>query len=190
MKFILGAVGAVILLVLFVVLLTRGGPDSPNGDEAVKQKITLPDYVNGDAVVRLTMDGKINARENHQAVRITVGRTGRTVEVLRGYDYAVDKSQQFDNDITAYSVFLQALQDAGYANEKQVTTKKDVAGLCPLGSRYTYELLEGTEEKLRLWSTSCGIREGSFGGKAELIRQLFKAQIPDYANVTKGVQLN
>lgn len=188
MRYIFGILGAIILVILAVILIGRAIPDS-SAPQPVTQQTTLTDYINGNAVVRVTMDGKIIAKEQHRAVRITVGRTSRTVEVLRGYDATVEQTKQYDNDIAAFSAFLAALQKSGYATEKQKVTQKDERGACPQGSRFIYELIDNNDEVLRTWSTSCSSSEGTFGGKGEIVRQLFQAQIPDYSTVIKGVQL-
>ena len=150
--------------------------------------MTLGDYAGSEAVVRLTVEGEIEAKEEHRAIRITVGRARRNVEVLRGYDAEVLKSQPLDNSQAAYDEFLQALTTAGFANRKDAP-QEDERGVCPTGRRYIYEVLDSSEEVLRLWSTSCSGKQGTLAGNASLIRTLFEAQIPDYAEFTRDVRL-
>lgn len=187
MRYFLGIIGAFILIILAIILIFRMG----GNDEADKgtPQTDLTEYVNSDAVARLTMDGKVVAREKHYAIRITVGRTNRTIEVLNGYEGEVVQSREYGNDIAAYDVLLHAIQNAGFANEKPGGTEQELTGMCPLGNRYIYELTENGNDKVKLWSTSCSGKEGDFAGNAALVRQLFQAQIPDYQEVTRQIRL-
>lgn len=189
MKYFLGFLAFIVLAVVTVVLISRGGPDTSDPAQSGTQQIALTDYVNSDAVVRLTIDGKIVAKEQHHAIRITVSRTHRTVEVLKGYDYSVEQTKQFDNDINAFNAFLEALDTAGFANEKKVPPTTDEGGVCPTGTRTIYEVTENNDQVIRLWSTSCSQRQGSFSGSASLVRRLFQAQIPEYSELTRNARL-
>lgn len=186
MRYLLGIVGAFILIILAIVLIFRIGGN--NQAEKGTPQTVLTEYVNSDAVTRLTIDGKVVGKEKHYAVRVTVGRNNRTIEILNGYDGQVVQSREYDNDIAAYNVFLHALENAGFANEKEAK-EEDETGVCPTGNRYIYELTENGNDEVRLWSTSCSRKEGNFAGKASLVRRLFQAQIPDYQEVTRNVSL-
>jgi hypothetical protein len=187
MRYILGIFGAFILIILAIVLIFRIGGN--NEQRPGEPQTVLTEYVNSDAVARLTIDGKIVAQEKHYAVRVTVGRTNRTIEILNGYEGEVVQSRQYENDIGAYNVFLHAIQNAGFANKKETSTEEDVTGVCPLGNRYIYELVENGDKKVDLWSTSCTRKDGNFAGNASLVRQLFQAQIPDYQEITRDIRL-
>lgn len=186
MKYFLGVIAAIILVVLAVILIFRGGGD---GDKPKDQQVVLSDYVNSDATVRYTMDGRIVAKEKHYAIRINVSRTRRSVEILNGYDGQVERSQDYENDINAFNTFLEALELAGYTKARENPEQEDDSGVCPTGNRYIYELTDTGAENLRLWSTSCTTRQGTFDGRASLVRQLFQAQIPNYSEVIRGIQL-
>lgn len=186
MKYFLGVIAAIILVVLAIVLVFRGGPDT---DKPEDQKVVLSEYANSDAAVRYTMNGEIVAKEKHYEIRINVSRTRRTIELINGYSGQVERSQDYDNDINAFNTFLEALEQAGFAKPKEEPKQDDDTGVCPTGIRYIYELTDAGDDNLRLWSTSCSARDGTFAGKAGLVRQLFQAQIPDYREFTRGVQL-
>jgi hypothetical protein len=186
MKYFLGFLAVVAVGILAIVLLTSGGPAEPG--QSGERQVTVTDYASGDAVVRLTVQGEIEAKEEHREIRITVGRNRRNIEILRGYDAEVIKSRPFDNSQAAYDEFLHALEKAGFANS-QDSTVEDEEGVCPTGRRYIYEMLDNSEQVLRLWSTSCSRRDGTLAGNANLIRQLFEAQIPDYTEFARDVRL-
>lgn len=186
MKYFLGFLAVVAVGILAIVLLTGGGPTEPG--QSGERQVTVTDYAGGEAVVRLTVQGEIEAKEEHRAIRITVGRTRRNVEILRGYDAEVVRSRPLDNSQAAYDTFLHAIENAGFANSKESTLDNE-DGVCPTGRRYIYEVLDNSEQLLRLWSTSCSGREGILAGNARLIHELFEAQIPDYNEFTRGVRL-
>ena len=188
MRYFMGFLAFILIAILAVVLISRGGPNPQEGTRT-GSPVMLSEISNSDTVVRITMDGRITAQEKHHAIRITVGRTSRTVEVLKGYNYEVEQTKVYDNNIEAYSAFLHAIDKAGYTRPKPNVTQSDEKGVCPTGTRYIYEVLDNATEEMRLWSTSCSANEGTFAGKAQLVRQLFRSQIPDYEAVTRGIRL-
>lgn len=180
------------LVVLFLVflgwLLFHGG-SKPANQPGTKKVIVLTDYTDTDSAVRFTLDGQINSEEKHRIIRITVGRNSRNIDVLQGYENHLLKSESFANNEAAYNVFLHALQGQSYTVERKVKDK-DPTGKCPLGYRYSYELINDTDELQNLWTTTCsGSVTGTFGGKTTTVNQLFQLQIPDYNKFTQDVQL-
>jgi len=179
------AVLVVIVLIIFGVVLFSGGskPHQPT----ITPK-TLPDYAATDASVRLIIDGQINGDENHRAIRITIDKNERQVDIIQGYQGSVMQTQSFGNNESAYNNFLHALVQAGFTMVRK-TTQTDETGICPLGNRYTYELDNTSDKKdFSRWSTSCG-GEGTYGGQPAFTRSLFENQIPDYNDLTNNVQL-
>ncbi len=189
MRYVLGAIGLVILAIIAIIFISNRGPSPTGSEQSGKKKVTLSDYAKKGGEARFTTDGPINAKEKHRMIQITVTRSERKIDIFKGYNFEIERSQRFDNDESAYNDFIHALQNAGYANENTKAARKDETGVCPLGNRYTYELLDNNEEVLKLWSSSCFAREGTFAGNAGLVRTLFQAQIPDYTKLTQGVQL-
>jgi hypothetical protein len=185
MKYILGIAGLVVILIVAIVLIASRGP-APT--QQGKKAVVLSEYADKDAKVVLTTQGKIVGEEDFRTVRISVTRTERVVEVLDGYEETFEKRNTYQNSEAAYSTFIKALDKAGFSREKK-TDIKDETGVCPLGRRYQYDLKEGTEATLHLWSTSCSQSQGSFGGNSSLVRELFESQIPDYDKFIAGVKL-
>lgn len=185
MKYILGTLGVIVLLIVAVVLIanTGGGSSEQTGEKQLK----LTDFINTDADVSWTREGKIVAQEQHKAVRVTVARNERRIELLSGYDGSVEKSQSFTNTQGAYDQFMNALANAGYTR-KQDARVEGPKGVCPMGNRYIYTLHENGNEKLSLWSTTCSRRDGTFGGETGLVERLFQGQIPNYTDFVRGVQ--
>lgn len=152
---------------------------------------SLPEYAGTDAEVRVTVDGPIVGEETHRAIRITISRDERTLDILQGYQGLVIKTQDYDNDQAAFDVFLRAIDGLGFTSSKKAKVEDEFAA-CPMGTRYTYELIntDSPETDVRLWSVSCGFELGNFaGGPGPTIRSLFEKQIPDYKALTNGVSV-
>ncbi len=188
MRYLLGVIAFIVLLVIAVVTLVSRDNDQPNetANQAGTRLVVLSEEAK-DGKVILTINGKVVGEEQHRSIRITISHTNRILEVLRGYEFAVDKNQTFSNNDAAYDVFLHALDNAGFIRERNFTPR-DERGVCPLGNQFIYELKDSTD--IKLWSTSCNSKEGTFAGQAKLIQDLFKAQIPDYSKLVSGVRLN
>jgi hypothetical protein len=176
----LGVIGLLVLLVVAIVLIASRGPGETT--QQGKKAIALADYADKDAKATYTIRGKIVGEESFKSVRISVTRRERRYELLSGYEDTIQDSKTFYNTDAAYSVFIKALDKAGFSREK-TTTIKDETGSCALGHLYTYDLKEGSNQKIHFWSTSCGT-QGSLGGDTSLIQQLFQNQIPDYNKLT------
>lgn len=152
---------------------------------------SLPEYAGTDAEVRVTVDGPIVGEETHRAIRITISRDERTLDIIQGYQGLVIKTQDYDNDQASFDVFLRAINGLGFTSSKKPKVADEYT-VCPTGTRYTYELTntESPETDVRLWSVSCGFEFGSFaGGPGPTIRSLFQKQIPDYAKLVEGVSV-
>jgi hypothetical protein len=181
MRFIIGIIVAVGLIVLLVVLLFGRGPaPAPN---ATKQMVS---YAVTSTVVQYTDDYPVTADQTHVVVETTVGRDQTTLDVERGYQGTVIRTKSYANNPTAYAYFLRALQAAGFTNGKSDTNLRDERGVCPLGHRYIYTIRDGNNISQRFWSTSCG-NLGSFKGNASTVRELFQRQVPDYNVLTSGL---
>lgn len=183
MRYLLGLLGVVGLIIVVVILIVRG----LTGDDGAKAAKPLTDYAATNAVMRLTIEGPVNADKVHQSVRITVGQTESRTEILQGYNYDVTNTLSYPNNKESYGVFLRALDLLGFNVGNDDPKLTDARGFCPDGNLYTLEIYEGGREIQRYWQTSCD--EGSFKGKLGRISDLFEAQIPDYGTFTKDVQL-
>ncbi len=186
MKYFLGGLGIIGLIVIILVIVFSGG-SSDDAPKEVVPGVKVSSYSSSNAIVRSTVDGRIVGNEAHRAIRISVAKDKRSVEVIQGYDGSVLKSAQFANTQASYDVFLRALEGAGFSKSKTATTSDEV-GLCSQGNRYIYEIIEVAESKQRLWASSCD-RQGTFAGQGQTVRTLFQDQIPDYSTFVSGVQL-
>jgi len=170
---------------LIILVLNRG--DRPQQDVGVNRETRLVDYAATNTTVRYTLGGRINARENHRVLQITIGQTERIATIYEGYQGKVVKQDTYLNDVDAYRSFLAALQNSGYTTPRIASRDVNPLGACPTGKRYNYDILDGSDVKQSLWSTSCGNTKGTFAGNASNVQNLFEAQVPDYDAFVKGV---
>jgi hypothetical protein len=186
LRSIIALLVAIILVAIGVILFRGGsGPRQP-----IPEPKQLPDYANTSASVRFTYDGIINGESAHRAIRITVNRNQRLLEVLQGYSGNVIQSSSEQNTEAAYNVFLHALANAGFSKTRK-TSNRDVTGACPLGNRFIYELIDtgSNATDAMTWSTTCG-GLGTFGGNRPNIQTLFQRQITDYDRQVAQVPIN
>lgn len=184
MRYLLGFLAVIGLVVVVVVLIIRG---LSGGDNTTENGVKLTDYTHTDTVMRMTIEGPINSEQVHQSVRVTVGRSESKVEALQGYENAVFDSRSFGSNSEAYGTFLRALDLLDYNRGSDNEALEDARGYCPEGNLYTFEIIDSNSSLQRYWLTSCG--EGTFAGQAGKIQKLFKAQIPDYGKFIRNVNL-
>ncbi len=186
--------GLTILVIAFLVIvgaaaLIGRGNSGPARSTARITKLT--DYDAKDsASVSWTQQGRLVGEDQRRAIRVTVTRSKRTVEVLAGYPERAERSTEFTNSPDAFAAFVRGLDTANFGKERAVK-QPDERGVCPLGSRFIYRLTDAGQEIMRTWSDSCATSDGPFGGgnTTQLIGQLFKAQITDYNKFISGVVL-
>lgn len=173
------AIGLIVLL--FVVILRSGG--------GPKQKqINLDSYASTGAVAQLTIDGPITADQTHQAVQIAVNANQTTFQVLQGYEGQVQTTKTFEANQASFSVFLHALNLAGFSQGNNASSVSDDRGYCPGGDRYIFELQQNGSDVFRYWATACG-GQGSSKAQVSTVLSLFQAQVPDYDDLTGNVQI-
>jgi hypothetical protein len=183
MRYFIGFLITIGLIIILILLLFGGG--SPKKPTTPK---SLASYASTEAEVRLTIDGQINADQDHEQVRITVNKNDTTFEEIQGYQDTVVNSQSYANNEDAYSNFLYALGHAGFTrgdNSKALANEK---GYCPLGERYIFELVDNGKDIQRYWGTSCG-KPRTYLGSLNLTLTLFQLQIPDYQTLTENLSL-
>lgn len=181
MKFIIGFLVSIGLLIFVFILIFRGG----GSDESAAKTKRLIEYANTSVVMQLTTDGPVNADQKHQQLRLTVGSTESTLEYFQGYQGTLIRSQSYANNSTAYASFLAALQTAGYDIGNKDKKFADERGYCPTGSRYIMSIKDGERDIQRFWSTSCG-GPATFKGKTSVVLDLFQRQFPDYDKLVVG----
>ena len=188
MKYFLGFLAAVGLIVLVVIMIIRGF----SGGDNTAQRDPLSNYASTDTIVRMTIDGPIVAEQQHTAYRITVGRSETRIETLKGYEYEILETKTYENNQQSYTNFLRALDLAGFTKgvENPSRDAQDERGVCATGNRYIYETISGTSQKQRLWATTCG-SAGTFKGDKEKVQQLFDRQVPltDFRKMTSRLSL-
>lgn len=171
------------LIFLLVVLLFGGGKS-----KAPPTPKTLGSYASTNAEAQLTIDGPINAAQDHQQIQIIVGREDVTFEELQGYDGDVTSMQHYANSQNAYANFLLALAHAGFTQGNTDPKSSDERGFCPLGDRYVFQLTQDNKDIERFWSTSCG-NPKTYLGIPGLTITLFEAQVPNYGPQTENFRL-
>ncbi len=184
MKFIIGFLIAIGLLIFVFVLIFKGGN---SGGAPVTEKTPLVNYSHStSAVMQFTTEGPVNADQNHRSVQVTVGSTESSIEVINGYQGTVVKSKTYPNNSNAYADFLRALDFANFTTGDNNKALTDTRGRCSNGNRYQLEIKDGSKEIQNLWATSCNTT-ATFKGRLDLVQQLFKSQIPDYGTITNNV---
>jgi hypothetical protein len=169
-----------LFLVLFLLFHSGGKPKVP-----VTPK-TLNSYASTDAEAIMTIDGPVNSSQEHQQVRITVGRDDINYEQLQGYNGSVVNMQDFPNSENGYDAFLLSLAHAGFTLGNNSPALRDERGYCALGDRYIFEFQQDGQDIERYWATSCG-NPKTYLGALDLTVTLFQNQVPGYANLTQKV---
>jgi hypothetical protein len=186
MRYFLGFLITIGLIVLLVVLLFGGGGDK---GKVPTTKTPLISYANTDTIVRETIDEKVNDVENHRQILITVGRDSTDFELHKGYDGDVLRSQSYPMTASSYASFLRSLQHAGFTEGNNDDSLKDERGYCPLGKRYIFEVIDSEKTIERFWATSCGnSTPKTFNGKLSTVLDLFQLQVPDYRALTRETE--
>ncbi len=187
MKYFLGFLAVVGLIVLVFVLVLGGLGGGKKGAPNKPSEVILSDYTNTATIMRLTVDGPVNADQLHKAVRITVGRDQNVIELITGYQGTVAKKQSYNTNTQAYETFLRSLQKLNFTKGDSTPALADERGFCPSGERYIYEIMSGVDTVERYWGSTCG--QGTFKGIGPSVRALFRAQIPDYNLFVNGTGL-
>lgn len=189
-RYIFGVIAAVVVAVIAIILIVNrpAGTTTRSGNPDAPQTVNLSDYANRDSSVSFTTLGRIVGDGQFEATRITITPTERRVEVLNGYDFNIVGSQTFPNTAAGYATLLEALKQSGYSRQ-QKSPIEDYRGICPQGQRYTYTLNEPGRTVFNNWSASCA-RNGTFAGNGSQVRQLFRAQIPNYSRVVSDARQN
>ncbi|HEX7632920.1 MAG TPA: hypothetical protein VF401_01190 [Candidatus Saccharimonadales bacterium] len=185
MRYFIGFLVSLGLIILVLIMILRGGGDNAKTPQTAK---TLVSYATTDADVSLLMDGPVNSDKIHQQVRITVDADQVTYQHLTGFDGTVADQQVYPNTQAAYAPFLRALALAGFTEGDKDPAHADYRGYCPLGQRYVFELNEGSNNLQRFWSTNCtkGVPH-TYLGDSPLTLTLFQKQVPDYDTLTANI---
>jgi hypothetical protein len=183
MRFIIGFLIAIGLLIFVFVLIFRGA----GNDNDAQQPVQLVEYANTGVAMEFTQVGPVLADQTHREARITVTNQESTIELFGGYQRRLLDSRSYRNNPAAYADFLRALQLAGYNLGNPDKELADDRGFCPTGRRYIMSIKDGGSDVQRYWATTCGGTQ-TFRGKTAVVRNLFIGQIPDYDKIV-GTQL-
>jgi hypothetical protein len=191
MRFIFGFIGVFLLILIGLILILGGGgkkkTTNPTNTPVV---MPLPDYAPTDAYVTMTMDGRVNGDDIHRAIKITVSRDQRVLDIIQGYSGHVIDSHSFANNEEAYNVFLHALNNSGFtAKRKGANLTADFTGICPTGTRTIFSLNQSVDVLIQRWTTNCDNTPGTLGTDASPLIDLFQAQITGYSDLTSNVEL-
>lgn len=190
MRYFVGFLIAVGLLILLVVLLlTGGGGKNPRiTGEKPHTSSELAAFSKTGAVVRMTVDGETNADQLHTVLRITVGSDDVVYEQIQGYEGTVVNQRTFANNENAYNNFLYALGRSGFTRGNDDPKLANEKGYCPLGHRYIFELMDGSRDIERYWATNCGSGvPKTYEGSLSLTQELFQQQVPGYLNLIENI---
>lgn len=183
MRYFIGFLVTIGLIVLIVILLLRGG-----GSPAT-QPVNLTKYVNTDSRAQLIITGPVVADADHQEIEIDVSRTTVSMTVYSGYERTVTQTKSYVNNDNAYAEFIYGLQRAGYSTGNTDPTLTDDRGYCVGGTRYQYTFDDATGKELfRFWSTSCG--QKTFNGDTGTTQYLFEQQVPDFDTLTSNLNFS
>lgn len=184
MRYFIGFLIAFGLIILLIILLVSGG-GKPKVPATSK---TLDSYAATSAEVRMTIDGPVNSEQQHQQVRIIVNRNNVTFEQLQGYGNTVVNMQNYASTQDAYTNLLLALTHANFTSGNTDPKLQDERGYCALGDRYIFEVAQNNKDLERFWATTCGSPKTYLGNLALTI-SLFRAQVPNYNELTQGIRL-
>lgn len=190
MRYVVGFLVTLGLIIVLIVLLLTGGGSKKTPQIAKPQNTSeLAAYADTAVTARVTIDGQINADQNHTALRITVNRDDVTYEQIQGYQGTVINRQSFANNQSAYNNFLYAIGHAGFllgSNDSRLANEK---GYCPLGHRYIIELMDGSRDIERYWATNCGgSAPKTYKGNLGLTLNLFELQVPNFDSLSQNLQ--
>ncbi len=184
MKYFLGVLGVILLIIFVIVLALRGGDDTSTPAPDVK---ALTEYsAEPQSQVTMTTGGAINAEENHRIVSVQVTASNRSVAITEGYNGKVISEETFPNTTDAFSAFLAGLEQVGFSKVR--SSKLDFTSVCPTGKRYSYVLNSNSEDVVNSWSATC--ERGTYGGQVTNTQNLFQAQIPNYSDIVNDVDFS
>lgn len=190
MKFFFGLLAflaAIIVVILLVFgLFRRTGQGNPNVVVTTDTVDLKDEALVGNSAAQYRLVGPVIAAENHNELQFTISKSSRTIDIYRGYNGEVIKSETFPNTPESYRAFLGALDAARYS-AKRTNAQSDARGICVTGNKAFYSLVTDGTKKVDTWTSSCSLDQGSFGGNAPATSDLFRKQIPTYSTITNGI---
>ncbi len=140
-------------------------------------------YSTRDSKVVAITDGPIVGDDKHRAIRITVDRNTRQIDVIQGYQGTVIATKTYDNNQKAYDEFMHALAKTGFGKTRKTTVASE-EGVCATGRRYVFEVIDNNDSVSRTWTANCV--KGNTIAVPSKVTTLFREQITDYEQIIKG----
>src|SRR5436189_4043672 len=124
MRYILSILAVVVLTILAVILIVghNSKTDNSNGGKTPATNVVLTDYINKSSSVIMQTNGQVNGDDAHRAIRITVSKNERRLDIIQGYQNTIISSQSFVNNTNAYDVFIHAINVAGFTKVRTGVT--------------------------------------------------------------------
>ncbi len=168
--------------IILILSLAFGGKNS-GGKKAAAPDFNVLNYIEKDSKVVSITDGPINGDDTHRAMRITVDRNTRTIDVIQGYQGKVVATKSYPNNQQAYDKFLHALARANFGKTRKTSLTSE-EGVCATGRRFIFGVAEGGKSVSRTWTANCA--KGNAAATPARVTALFRQQITDYDQVIKG----
>lgn len=179
-----GLTGRRLLIISIIFILVVGGiffafTNGSRRTQTPVKEINVSEVL-ANRSIRMTVDGKVVANEDHNSYRIEIGIDKRNIEVFKGYDLTIAGSKTYTNNRRAYTDLVHALRDVGFDRERRVSDEEaDERGACATGNRFYFEVLDNGRSVRRLWTSTCGEYKGTLNASGNAIKLLFDKQIPD-----------
>lgn len=153
-----------------------------------KQALTT---TTADRSVRMTVRGPIVANENFHSYAITVSPDSRIMTTYVGYLGQQVANEQLDNNVQAYTQFVNALSRANLMEGTSLTgDANNTDGICATGYLYEFEVLQTTNSIQRLWTSTCRGSLGSLKANLPQVSRLFQLQIPRFSALASAINLS
>lgn len=182
----------IILIVVFAifVLVSLGkmvfqGSSRPKKDGGLAVT-TRDELLNTTAnrAVRLTVRGPIVADENFRSYRVTITPNSRSMTVYSGYLSDAIDGVELDNNLPAYTEFVNALDKANVGRATAFEGEADnINGICATGTVTELDILRDNESIYHVWTSTCSGSKGSLGAHEPQVRSLFLNQIPNHTTL-------
>ena len=181
-------VAVVVLIIAAFISIGRNifGNDDPVSDPG-RTSLTS---TGSDRSVRMTARGAIVGEEDHRSYQISVSPRERKFVSYRGYLERPIETVELDNNTRAYEEFVYALDRMGYMNGQEGEGEAtDLRGRCSSGTLYEFEVLNAGGVVKRLWTSTCRGDEPTFDASRKDVAEVFRAQIPDIRDLTRGLKI-
>src|SRR5665213_76569 len=101
MRYFFGFIAFLLLIVVGTILIVSHHHSSPKKPAPIVR--TLPDYASSNSSVSMTIDGVVNGDDIHRAIRITISKESRNIDIIQGYSGNVINTSSQANTADAYS---------------------------------------------------------------------------------------